>query len=83
MQIYTDVDVSLLRFKYPATLKKRFTRNVWGFSLRDSSDEDCVFAGLKEFLLVHKFLSLLQQSEIMLKSHSVQNINYIVPVADE
>ena len=61
--------------------------NVWGFSLRDSSDEDCVFAGLKEFLLVHKFLSLLlnelQQSEIMQKSHSVQNINYIVAVADE
>ena len=31
--------------------------NVWCFSLRDSSDEDCAFDELKTFLLVWKFLS--------------------------
>ena len=61
---------------------KRFTE-----SLRDSSDEDCVFALLKKFLLVDKFLSLLLnellQSEIMQKSRSVRNITRIIAVADE
>ena len=61
---------------------KRFTK-----SLRDSSDEDCVFALLKKFLLVDKFLSLLLnellQSEIMQKSRSARNITRIIAVADE
>ena len=55
------------------------------FSLRKSSDEDSVFAGLKNFLLFHKFLSLLLneflQSEILQKSRSVQNVNSIITAA--
>ena len=46
-----------------------------------------LFAGLKFFLLVHKFLSLLLneflQSEIMQKSRSVQNITSILAFTDE
>ena len=43
--------------------------------------------GLRKFLLVHKSLRLLMnellQSEIMQKSHSVQNITCIIAVTDE
>ena len=39
--------------------RERIPINVRNFFLRDSSDEVCVFAGLKKFLRVHKFLSLL------------------------
>ena len=61
--------------------------NEWRFSLRDSLDEDCVFAGLKKFFLVHKFLSLLLKkfllSEIIQKLRSIQKITNIIAVADE
>ena len=46
-----------------------------------------VFAGLKKFFLVHKFLSLLLkkllQSEIIQKLRSIQSITNIIAVADE
>ena len=50
-----------------------------------TSDEDCVFPGLKKFLLVHKFLSLLLNEflQIMQKSCSVQNNSSIIAVADK
>ena len=61
--------------------------NILRFSLRDSSDEDCVFAGLKNFFCLFISLSLLLnellQSEIMQISRSVQNITAIIAVADE
>ena len=45
--------------------------NILRFSLKDSSDEGCVFAGVRKPLFVHKLLSLLLneflQSEIMHK----------------
>ena len=61
--------------------------NILLFSLRDSSDEDCVFEGLKKFFCLFISLSLLLneflQSEIMQISRSVQNITAIIAVADE
>ena len=49
------------------------------FFLRDSSDEDCVFAGLKKILLLNESM----KTEIMQKSRSAQNITNIIAVADE
>ena len=65
--------------------KEQITTKVWRFSLRDSSDEDGVFAGLKFFLLFYKFflLNKFLQSEVMQKSRSVQNITNIIAVADK
>ena len=58
--------------------------NVLCLSLKDSSNEDCVFVG---FMRVHDFLGLLMnellQLEIMKKPCLVQNITNIIPVADE
>ena len=58
--------------------------NVLCLSLKDSSNEDCVFVG---FMRVHDFLSLLMneflQLEIMQKPRLVQNVTNIIPVADE
>ena len=56
--------------------------NVLRFSLSDSIDGDCAFAGLLLCifnLLVNEFL----QSEIMQKSGIVQNIRSLITVADE
>ena len=50
---------------------------MYEFSLRDSLDENCVFAGLKKFDL-NEFL----QSKIMNKLCSVQNLTNIIAVAD-
>ena len=67
--------------------KEHIPIKVWRFPLRDSADEDCVFAGLKKLfacLKVSKFqLSEFLQSEIMQKSCSAQNIANIVAVTDE
>ena len=56
------------------------------FSLRDLQVET-IFAGLKNFLLVNKFLSLslneFLQSEIMQKSRSAQYITRIIAVANQ
>ena len=53
----------------------------------NSSDKNCVFAGLNFFLLFHKFLRLLlnvfMQSEIMQKSSAVQNITNIIAVGHD
>ena len=56
--------------------KRHIPINVWLFSLRDSSDEDCVFDCLFKFLslLLNEFL----QSEIMQKSRSVQIITTLL-----
>ena len=61
--------------------------NVWRFSLRGSSDEDCVPAGLIKFSacswlfkFVVEWIHAIRKSA---ESRSLQNISNIIAVADE
>ena len=80
-----NTPMSWHRFQYlhiEPTGKGTHTNKRFTFLLKGSSDEDCVFARLKKFLLVHKFLSL-EICKNMQKSRSVRNITCIIAVADE